>query len=129
MTGAAIPDELRRFLLTGALSVPHVEAILQLRGDAAQEWDAQILAPRLYLRAGRAAEVLADLCAIGIVKLIDPDRPAYCYEPLTAELAALLDQLEQAYSTQLVATTRLIHSAEERKAQNFADAFRFRKES
>jgi hypothetical protein len=129
MTGAAIPDELRRFLLTGALSVPHVEAILQLRGDPAQAWDAQSLAPRLYVRAARAAEVLADLHEIGAARLVDGQHPAYLYQPVSSELAALLDQLEQAYSTQLVAVTRLIHSAEERKAQNFADAFRFRKDS
>lgn len=129
MTGAAIPDELRRFLLTGALSIPHVEAILQLRGDRAHAWDAQSLAPRLYVRAARAAEVLADLCDIGIARLIDSERRAYRYEPVSSELTALLDQLEQAYATQLVAVTRLIHSAEERKAQNFADAFRFRKDS
>jgi hypothetical protein len=129
MTGAAIPDELRRFLLTGALSVPHVEAILQLRGDTTHAWDAQSLAPRLYVRAARAAEVLADLHEIGVARLVNGERPTYLYEPVTSELAALLDQLEQAYSTQLVAVTRLIHSAEERKAQNFADAFRFRKDS
>lgn len=129
MTGAAIPDELRRFLLSGVLSVPHVEAILQVRSDSTHAWDAQSLAPRLYVRAARAAEVLGDLCEMGVARRIDSAAPAYRYEPITSELIALLDQLEQAYSTQLVAVTRLIHSAEERKAQNFADAFRFRKDS
>jgi hypothetical protein len=128
MTGAAISDELRRFLLTGALSVPHVEAILQLRSRERQVWDAPSLAARLYVRAGRAAELLADLCAIGVTRLADAPRASYRYDPATSELAALLDQLERVYSSQLVTVTRLIHSAEERKARNFADAFRFRKE-
>jgi hypothetical protein len=37
----AIQDELRRFLLTSALTVPHVEAILLLRGDAAATREAR----------------------------------------------------------------------------------------
>ena len=128
MAGAAIPDELRRFLLSGALSVPHVEAILQLRHDAVHAWDPQSLAARLYVRGGRAAELLADLCDIGVARLLAADPPSYLYEPATPELAALLDQLEYAYGAQLVAVTRLIHSAEERKALNFADAFRLGKD-
>jgi hypothetical protein len=108
--------------------VPHVEAVLQLRSDTRQAWDARSLAARLYLSAERAAELLADLCAIGIARLVDTQRASYRYDPATVELGALLDQLEQAYSTQLVAVARLIHSAEQRKAQHFADAFRFRKD-
>jgi hypothetical protein len=128
MTGAGIPDELRRFLLSGTLSVPHVEAILQLRRAAGQTWNPQTLAARLYVRASRAAELLSDLCEIGVARLLESDAPSYLYEPATPELAMLLDELEYAYGAQLVAVTRLIHSAEERKALNFAAAFRLRKD-
>jgi len=127
MRGSEIPDELRRFLLTGALSVPHVEAILQLRGST-QAWDAQELAVRLYVRAGTAASVLADLCAIGIARLSEEQPVGYRYLPRTPELATLVDQLEYAYAHNLVEVTRLIHSVEDDKALDFADAFRFRKE-
>lgn len=128
MAGAAIPDELRRFLLSGTLSVPHVEAILQLRRAAGQAWNPQTLAARLYVRASRATELLSDLCEIGVARLLEADTPCYLYEPATPELARLLDQLEYAYGAQLVAVTHLIHSAEERKALNFAAAFRLRKD-
>jgi len=128
MTGAAIPDELRRFLLSGALSVPHVEAILQLRRGAGQPCSAQALAARIYVRTARAAELLTELCEIGVARLLESEPPCYLYAPATAELAGLLDALEYAYGAQLVAVTRLIHSAEERKALNFAAAFRLRKD-
>jgi len=127
MRGTEIPDELRRFLLTGSLSVPHVEAILQLRGST-QALDAQGLAMRLYVRAGTAASVLADLCEIGIAHLSNSQASTYNYLPRTPELAALVDKLEYAYARHLVEVTRLIHSAEDNKALEFADAFRFRKE-
>ena len=128
MRGSNIPDELRRFLLTGALSVPHVEAILQLRGSPSP-WDAPRLAGRLYVRAGTAHTLLADLCAIGIAHFSDAHPAGYHYRPRTPELAALIDQLAHAYAHNLVDVTRLIHSMEDHKALDFADAFRFRKES
>jgi len=127
MDGSEIPDELRRFLLTGTLSVPHVEAILQLRGSA-QPLDASRLAERLYVRGSTAAVLLADLCAIGIARLIEAQPPSYRYLPRTSELAALVDQLEHVYAQHLVEVTRLIHSVEDHKALHFAHAFRFRKE-
>lgn len=125
----AIPDELRRFLLTGTLSVPHVEAILQLRQTAPAAWDAERLATRIYVPAARVRDLLADLRAIGVVSLLAENEDTYQYHPATSELAVLLDQLAKAYSEQLVLVTQLIHSADERKAQGFADAFRFRKDT
>lgn len=125
----AIPDELRRFLLTGTLSVPHVEAILQLRQAAPAAWDAEQLGARIYVPVARARDVLADLHAIGIVSAHAENEDTYQYHPATSELATLLDELSKAYSAQLVLVTQLIHTADERKAQGFAAAFRFRKDT
>lgn len=126
---SSIPDELRRFLLTGTLSVPHVEAILQLRGAASEVWDAERLGARIYVPAARASDLLADLLAIGVVSTRSGSERTYQYSPITPDLATLLDQLAKAYSEQLVVVTKLIHTAEERKAQEFAAAFRFRKDT
>jgi hypothetical protein len=125
----AISDELRRFLLAGTISVPHVEAILQLRQAAPNAWGAERLGARIYVPTHRAHDLLVDLAAIGVVKEQTEKEDAYEYSPATPELATLLEQLATAYSEQLVSITRLIHTAEERKAQEFASAFRFRKDT
>ena len=124
-----IPDKLRRFLLTGAVSVPHVEAILQLRAGSTERWNADRLSKRIYVSAARTHDLLMDLLAIGVVQIEPESEHAYRYSPATTELATLLDELVTAYSKHLVAVTNLIHTAEERKAQGFAAAFRFRKDS
>jgi len=80
-----VPDDVRRFLLSGVLTVPHVEAILQLRAERNRAWDADRLATRLYVRAGVAQQVLADLNAIGIAAA-EGQPPTYRYAPATAEL-------------------------------------------
>jgi hypothetical protein len=74
-------------------------------------------------------DLLADLHAIGVVSAEAGHEDTYQYHPVTSELAMLLDQLARAYSEQLVLVTQLIHSADERKAQGFAAAFRFRKDA
>src|ERR1700746_3919848 len=107
---APLPDTLRRLLLTGALTIPHVEAILQLRAGRGLPLDAVSLATRLYLRIGSASDLLADLFAMGVTERVAVDPPSYRYRPVSPDLAELLDQLDVAYTTQLVAVTRLIHS-------------------
>ncbi|HEX6831939.1 MAG TPA: hypothetical protein VF132_00285 [Rudaea sp.] len=131
--GRAIPDDLKRFLLTTSLTVPHVEAILQLRhSPPSTPWDADEMAARLYLRPELAGRLLGDLSAIGIARATNTEHecghPVFVYEPKPG-LAALLDTLERAYAENLVALSRWIHSIEDRNAQTFAAAFRFRKES
>jgi len=127
MTGQAIPDDLRRFLLASGLSVPHVEAILLLRGDVATNWDARRLASRVYVAERRAADMLGELAELGIVAA--EEQPGeYRYAPATPELAALLDALAETYARQLVDVTELIHAAADPVARQFAAAFRFRRE-
>ena len=53
---------------------------------------------------------------------------SYAYRARTPELDVLFGTLERYYSRHLVEVTRLIHSTEDQAAQDFADAFRIRKE-
>ena len=62
----------------------------------------------------------------GIVAEAGPER-SFTYKP-QAELAAMLERLARLYATDLVAVTDLIHSSVDRRAYQFADAFRLRKD-
>jgi len=123
-----MPGEVRRFILTSIPSVPYLEAILLLRTDPGAAWDAPTVARRLYLGEPQAAELLQALAASGIAQ---PSQSAesFHYQPATPELAAMLEQLARVYSTNLVGVTDLIHSRVDKRAQQFADAFRWRKDS
>lgn len=126
MTASAIPDDLRRFVLTSVPSVPYLEATLLLRGERGTGWTAPLLARRLYLPEGKAEELLGRLHAAGIVAEAAGER-TYTYSPEPA-LAGMLDRLAQVYGADLVAVTDLIHSGVDRRAFQFADAFRLRKD-
>jgi Mn-dependent DtxR family transcriptional regulator len=126
---AEIPADIRRFILTSVPSVPYLEAILLLRAEPEAGWDARRLASRLYVGEKQAAELLATLDSGGIVRRESQgDGELFCYAPAT-ELRERLDALAQAYSANLVGVTDLIHSRIDKRAQQFADAFRLRKDS
>ncbi len=129
ITGSTIPDDVRRFVLTSIPSVPYLEAMLLLRNDAAQAWDCAMLARRLYLADKTAAELLAELHAAGVLRAEQHAPERYRFHPADEHMRLLIDRVADAYSTRLVEITNLIHSKSGKKAQQFADAFKWRKES
>ena len=123
-----IPEELRRFILTSVRSVPFVEALLLLRGARAEGLDTKALSQRLYMPERNAAELAQEMVDAGVLAR-DPQRPELLrYAPASPELAAMLDMLATFYATHLVDVTTLIHSVGTRRAMQFADAFKLRKE-
>jgi hypothetical protein len=130
MSRAELSEDIRRFILTSVPSVPYLEAILLLRTDPGVGWDVRRLAARLYVAERQAAELLTALAAAGIAQGEDHGETAlFRYAPATGELRERLDALAQAYSANLVGVTNLIHSRTDKRAQQFADAFRLRKDS
>ena len=130
MNVSPIPEELRRFVLTSIPSVPFLEALLLLRADPSQQWESAMLASRLYTRERVAHALLADLCTAGFAAPCDPPAThCYRYRPASEPLRERIDLLADVYAKQLVDVTNLIHSTLDRKAQQFADAFRLRKDA
>ncbi|MDP2271226.1 MAG: hypothetical protein Q8N23_34180 [Archangium sp.] len=119
--------ELRRFILTSIPSVPYLEAVLLLRAEAGRGWSAADVARRLYLPEQQAADLLENLQGAGLTRA-DPDGAAR-YAPSTDELASMIAALAARYTVDVVGVSDLIHSRGERKAQQFADAFLWKKDS
>ena len=130
MGRAELSEDLRRFILTSVPSVPYLEAILLLRTDPGLGWDVPRLAARLYVAERQASEVLTALATAGIARSENHgDAVLFRYAPASAELRERLDVLAQVYSANLVGVTDLIHSRSDKRAQQFANAFRLRKDS
>jgi hypothetical protein len=130
MVKSSVPEDLRRFVLTSIPSVPFLEALLLLRADQSLAWRGETLAARLYVREKIAEALLGELCAAGMAQRVaGPGGTAYRYHPESPVLRARIDALADLYATHLVEVTLLIHSTLDRKAQHFADAFKWRKDS
>lgn len=128
MSERTLPPEIRRFIVTSVPSVPYLEALLLLRTEPGMPWDCQRVARRLYLGERQAQELLEALAASGIATPYAPDPSCFVFHPESPQLAALLDELAAQYSANLVLVTGLIHSRIDKQAQQFADAFRWRKD-
>lgn len=126
MDKATIPEDVRRFVLTSIPSVPFLEALLLLRADPSQAWRPEALARRLYIGERVAHGLLDQLCTAGMATLTDA---GHAYAPRSPALREHIDRLADLYARQLVEVTKLIHSSLDRKAQQFADAFKWRKDS
>jgi hypothetical protein len=124
------PEDLRRFVLTSIPSVPFLEALLLLRAAPTQQWHADALARRLYVSERTAQTLLQDLCRAGMATPCpEPHADCYEYQPVSSQLRERIDALADLYARHLVEVTMLIHSSLDRKAQQFANAFKLRKDA
>lgn len=124
-----MPEDVRRFILTSVPSVPYLEAMMLLRADPESQWGAQEVAQRLYVSERAANDVLAQLRASGVLEVSGHGTLRYRYSPVSEELREIIDRLAAVYATHIVEVTNLIHSSVDRKAQQFSNAFDWRKDS
>lgn len=123
-----IPEDIRRFILTSILSVPHLEALLLLRGENQAPWNSARAAQRLYVSDRTAEQLLADLCAAGFLVVSGQENPQYRYQPTNEELGRMVDHVAAIYARHIIDVTNLIHSKTGKLARQFADAFKLRKD-
>jgi hypothetical protein len=128
MTSDLIPDDIARFVLEKIGSVAQMEALLLLRGRPSQEWRVEEVAKRLYVTEAQTGEVLSRLCADGILICTASGSRTYKYQPNSMELEGMINRVADMYSKHLVPVTNLIHSKPVTRVQEFADAFKFRKD-
>lgn len=123
---ATIDADLRRFILVSVPSVPYLEALLLLREDPAHIWMPVDLARRLYLSEEVATKLLNELESTGIA--IREESGGLTFRPISIDLKQMLDRLATAYTHNLIEVTHLIHSRLDKRAQQFADAFKWRRD-
>jgi hypothetical protein len=117
-----ISDAVRRFVLASIPSVPHIEALLLAWRDPDSAWSCEQIAKRIFVSPARAETVADDLCQADLFRCAGHPKTYRCRrEP--PSLAALLDEVDSAYSHRLREMTTLIHANAGRKAARFAQAF------
>jgi hypothetical protein len=110
-------------------SIAQLEALLLLRENANTEWSLPDVAARLYLPPEEVAALLSRLCEDGFIAAIESPTTRYRYHPASGQLSALVDRVAEEYAKHLVPMTKLIHEKARMRVQQFADAFRLRKDA
>lgn len=127
MNDELIPHDVRQFILDKIDSVAYLEALLLFRSTPQQPWSCEAVANRLYVDQKQTTELLARLHADGFVMPAE-EKERYRYQPATSQLQHMVDSLAELYRKHLVPITNLIHSKPKTRVQEFADAFRLRKD-
>jgi hypothetical protein len=125
MSSAEVPEHVRRLILEAIDNVAELEALLLLRG-AGRCLTSDAVCTRLYVRPAVAAQALAALTRRGF--LVEAAE-GFIYQPASAALADDVTALANAYSSNLIAVTQLIHAKPSPSMQDFARAFRIRRDS
>jgi hypothetical protein len=128
MTNGVVPADVKAFLLRHIDSIAQLEALLLLRREAERSWSAETLATRLYVSPELTADILARLEAGGFVVDEAGAPTTYRYTCASAEQARMVDEVAKLYATCLIPVTHIVHSKARTRAQEFADAFKLRKD-
>ena len=124
MADDVIPDDVRDFILRHIDSIAQLEALLLLRANSSERWDAARIAARLYVGEDESRDMLMQLCANGLLSCKD-DIFQYDCAP---DLQPTVERLADVYRRHLIPVTNLIHT-KPRRIREFANAFKFRKDS
>jgi hypothetical protein len=122
---AELPERVRSLILEAIDSVAELEALLLLREAPGKRWTVEATSARLYVEPAVAAQVLTVLARRG---LLDESTEGFTYQPASSTLADDVSELARSYSTTLIAVTNLIHSKPSSSIQDFARAFRIRRD-
>ena len=119
-------DFVLEFVARSFRSVWPLELLLVLYQERQVGWEVETLARKLRANAPVVTQGLANLEAIGLVRA-DADR-LYRFDPASPELAEMAGEVIALYNQKPRAVLRAIFSAPSDRIQNFADAFRLRKD-
>jgi hypothetical protein len=109
--------------------VPHLEALLLLYTQPAEQWTIVQVARRLYVSPARAMQILRDLERRTLVRVRpNPGAGEYEYDPAWDAAGQLMPEVKRAYASQLASIAMFIHSKAPSSVLEFARAFDLKKD-
>jgi len=103
-----------------------LEVLLLLRRDTGREWSAEDLIRESRSSTVIVQEALTNLRQSGLTA----DEPGghFRYQPASPAFDQWVGEIASAYAAQPAAIVKILRSVSSDKIQNFADAFRFRRD-
>lgn len=125
MVEGLIPEDVKQFIIQHIDSIAHLEGLLMCRTNPQKAWSAAILARGLFIDESQTVLLLTRLSEQGFMVR---SATGYHYQPKSPELASMVERLAELYKSYLLPITNLIHAKSKTRIQEFADAFRLRKD-
>jgi predicted transcriptional regulator len=121
-----IPENIKQFIIQYIDSIAQLETLLLLRNEPEIAWDIQTISTRLYLSKPETEVLVTTLYNRGFITKSDNKKSLYAYQPNSDEIKNKIDQILSLYTKHMMPITNIIHSKQNNRIQQFADAFRIR---
>lgn len=128
MTDIVIPEDVKQFLLKNIDSIAQWESLLLMRANPQKEWSAAMLAQNIYTSEQEMAHLLAQLVARDMLVAVGTQPILYRYQSKPPALEQMIGRAAELYKQYLIPITHIIHSKPKNHMQEFADAFKIRKD-
>lgn len=129
MNQDALYKEVDEFILEHIDTVPHLEALLLLWNSRPKAWTVEEMASALYVSCGTARNILQGLARRELLVDVDEAPECYRYVSLSDKRDSLIQAVDAIYRRDLIRISRMIHSKAAPGVREFAQAFRFTKDS
>ena len=123
-----IPAPLRNFIAEHIGSLVQLELLLLLAADSDRDWNAEQAAQALFVAPDAAYGFLEAMRVRGLCAVRESDKTRYFFSPADPAWAELVQSLAELYKQRRLTVTQLIFQGPVEKYQNFANAFRFRRD-
>lgn len=122
-----VSDRLRVFIKQYITSVEQLEILLLVGKNAERIWTSEQVFKMIQSNPESVTERLHGLAGAGFLKVENETRSEYRFHPKSEELAALVKELEKAYSVARTRIIEMIYSGRISQAQQFADSFKLKR--
>lgn len=119
---SGIPDRIKNFIFTYVDSIELLEVLLAFQRDPARARDAADLARELRSTNSSVRKRMTFLEASGLIRRVEGSEVSYLYQPASAALGALVDEIAAIYEIRRHKIFELVYSPTKR-ARDIADAF------
>lgn len=123
-----LPTEVLQLLREQIRSLEQLEILLLLWGEPERVWLPADVYQRIRSSERSVAETLELLCERGFAARSDQPQPGYRFAPGTSQLGEAVAALAHFYSERRVRIVEAIYSDGSTEVDEFAKAFRFRKD-
>jgi hypothetical protein len=125
VSSSELPGDVARFLKEQIRSIEQLEILLLLRGSAVRMWTT----PEVFGIVRSSERSITDtLTVLHRQGLLRQTAAAYQYSPADDALRQIIDQLAELYAERRVRIVETIYSERSSDVDEFAKAFRLRKE-
>jgi hypothetical protein len=128
MPQGELPDDVYRFLQEHIRSIEQLEILLLLRDGAQRTWTPADVYQIVQSSERSVTDTLEALCRQGLIQKIEQPRLAYQFQPKDDSLKETVARVAELYSERRVRVVQAIYSDRTSAADEFAKAFRLRKD-